>query len=735
MLILFVGLAWLAVFFGAEANRVRVMSVLLVPEAILASWFGHYEQPVGLLDRWLIVLVAAILLLASHEIGIWLLRSLRLLTQLTPLEHGTLAIGAGLNVISLYALVVGLAGGLQLRWLIASPLVIAAVATIVRLVLVVVQRSQAASSIDADEKPSAGAERTMVRVILSIAAVLVVVTLLGAMLPPWDFDVLEYHLHVPKEWFRQGKIDFLPHNIYGNMPLGAEMSAVAAMSLMPGDQGWWWGALAGKLVMACYVPLSAALLFAAGQRWLSPAAGAWAALTYVSHPWTVHTAVSGLNEPAVAFFVLAAVYAACFAPRSWGSMLLAGFFAGAAAACKYPAVVYAVFPLLMLVLLRRDDVPEGTEQRLSPKERIVSGLRGLATSRAWRFGVLFLGGVALGCGPWYLKNAVLAENPVYPLAYNLFGGKTRTPEKNARWERAHQVPPDAAGNRYSPAQLQASLGSLLLTNRYASPLLLPLLLAAATLAIIARWKKDDSTAVRDEPRWYFGFALVAMFVVLTAVWWLVTHRIDRFWVPALPLASLIAGWALAILRARTPQWATSLPLGFGILFCLVAAASPLVGDNRWFVAPEALRESNLSVPHAWLNENTTPGRSVLLVGGATPFDLEPHAYYNTCFDDCLLAAWAFERSPAETHDELSRRGIEYVFVNWDEIARYRSPGNYGFDPRWSEALLEQLVESNVLIPVAVVSDDWSEMIPVQSLNSDEIGARNAIYRVNEIARP
>ena len=59
------------------------------------------------------------------------------------------------------------------------------------------------------------------------------------MLPPLDFDVCEYHLQAPKEFFQQGRITFLPHNVYANMALGTEMLSLLAM-VVAGD--WWWGA-------------------------------------------------------------------------------------------------------------------------------------------------------------------------------------------------------------------------------------------------------------------------------------------------------------------------------------------------------------------------------------------------------------------------------------------------------------------------------------------------------------
>ncbi len=51
----------------------------------------------------------------------------------------------------------------------------------------------------------------------------VVVMILGSMLPSIDFDVLEYHLQGPKEYYQAGRIAFLPHNVYTSMPFGVEM--------------------------------------------------------------------------------------------------------------------------------------------------------------------------------------------------------------------------------------------------------------------------------------------------------------------------------------------------------------------------------------------------------------------------------------------------------------------------------------------------------------------------------
>ena len=78
----------------------------------------------------------------------------------------------------------------------------------------------------------------------------VVAMILAAMLPSIDFDVLEYHLEGPKEYFQSGRISYLPHNVYTNMPFNVEMLHLLAMEVM-GD--WWWGAFragSGRAVRA-----------------------------------------------------------------------------------------------------------------------------------------------------------------------------------------------------------------------------------------------------------------------------------------------------------------------------------------------------------------------------------------------------------------------------------------------------------------------------------------------------
>src|SRR5262249_40599111 len=152
--------------------------------------------------------------------------------DLSRAEKAGLSAIAGLQAVSLYVLAVGLCGMLSARWLFFAP---AAAAMAFVLVLAWKRRRERAESAPIDEGwlgPRDPRELWWLLAAAPFAAVLV----LGALLPPVDFDVREYHLEVPKEWYLAGRIGHVPHNVYGNMPLGAEMPALAAMCLM---KSWW----------------------------------------------------------------------------------------------------------------------------------------------------------------------------------------------------------------------------------------------------------------------------------------------------------------------------------------------------------------------------------------------------------------------------------------------------------------------------------------------------------------
>jgi len=650
---------------------VYLMVSLLRPDDLVNRWFeGLSWQSVA--ERGQVLLYAAGVLGVGMAAGWICLRLLRVDRAVTQLEMVVLSLGVGLNLVSLFTLAMGLAGLLVPGLFAGTGVAICGAAAAIRIRMGCQSGNHPA--VGSKAEPLAASSWLDRPQWLWALAPFVVALVLAAMLPPLDFDVREYHLQAPKEFLQAGRVSFLPHNVYANMPLGAEMLALAAM-VVSGD--WWVGALAGKTVIALFTPLTALTLYAAGRRFATPAAGIVAAIIYVSIPWVASVSTAGLIEGAFAYYLFAAFFAVLLwrqlrmsdsAPvdredrrTQLGVLLVAGFLAGAAAATKYPAVVYCVLPLTALVAVMSYRLGG---RRLGDTSKRVA---------------IFVVAVMVGCGLWYTKNAVLTGNPTYPLLYRVFGGATRTPEKEAQWQRAHSPP------NYQPADLATRVWNLTMASELISPLVMPL----ALLALVPRGLRR------------LVWLLAGYVAFIFSVWWLMTHRLDRFLVPIWPLAALLAG--IGATWTSAAPWRAVLVsfVAIGLWFDFVLIAGGPTGDNRYLMPYAAYQpEYSRNITINQRAKRDERYKTVLLVGGAEPFDAEVPVIYNTVFDDSIFEQLVRGRTPSEVRDALEQRGISHILVSWPEINRYRSPGNYGFTDFVQPEVFDELVAAKVLEPVA-----------------------------------
>jgi hypothetical protein len=312
--------------------------------------------------------------------------------------------------------------------------------------------------------------------------------------------------------------------------------------------------------------------------------------------------------------------------------------------------------------------------------------------------MVFLLASAAGCGLWFAKNAVLTGNPTYPLLYRYFDGATRTPESEEQWQRAHRPP------NYEPQDLGLRSLQALIGSDWLSPLLVPL----AALAWL----------VRGSRRLVLLLSGYLLFVFLS--WWLLTHRIERFLVPVLPLLALLGGigatWSAARVWRRTLIGLVAVGLAFNFLLL----AGGIVADNHYLAELSQLRSDPRRVEpwRQYFNEHADDVQGLLLVGDAQPFDLIVPTVYNTVFDPLVFEELVRDKSPAEVRAALDARGISHVYVAWNEIARYRSPGNYGFSAFVEPKVLDDLVREGVLEPVAEVPDESGQGFRVKPRRGD-----------------
>lgn len=670
-------------------------------DQIVASWSGDAE-PSRLRDRAPILLSAVLILTGSIGIGWCALWAVKAHALLGRAESVLFSAAVGLNLVSLYVLGLGLAGTLRSSWLLTVPAALAVVAAALD-----ARRTWS----HAPSPPAAPPDCAAVRACPDwlnpwwmIAAVpFSAIVVLGSMLPPIEFDVREYHLQAPKEFFLQGRITFLPHNVYANMPLGPQMLALLAM-VLHGD--WWTGALVGKTLTGIMCVLTAVGLYLAGRRFFGRTAGLVAALAYLSIPWMVRVSTLGQVEGVYAFYLFLAVYALLLwhgdgsakpsaAPRSAAAqsraaavgpsaticasatrlLVVSGFLAGAAVCCKYTAMVFVMMPLALFVVCHRPTVdvhaPSSSQRR--------GCFRGVSQFGAGlRAGLTFLIAGGAACGLWLAKNLALTGNPTYPLLYGLFGGATRTAEKHLRWQDAHR--PD----NYALSDAAASTADFLVRSDGLSLLIIPLAIVGVVFA---------------RRRAVLWMAMHVLWVLV--VWWLATHRIERFWTPIFPILALLAGAGAVWTSRRCWRVVVQTMLGLGLVISLLLITSGLGGYNRYLMAYEDARISTERVSpwHAFLNAHVPPNHKVLVVGDAQVFDLEMPLLYNTVFDDVLLEKQLDHQSIEQFHAWLIEHKVSHVFVNWDEIDRYRSPGNYGYSDFVTRELFARLVDRQVLAPV------------------------------------
>ena len=515
--------------------------------------------------------------------------------------------------------------------------------------------------------------------------------LLGAMSPQTDFDVVEYHLGGPKEWFQQGQITRLPHNVYTNFPFLTEMLILAGMILY-GD--WQWGALAGQAAIAGFAPLTAVGLYAAGRKWFSAGVGSMATLVYLTSPWTYRISIIAYAEGGLACYLFASLFAILLFRESFVSggiplqknciklALVTGILAGSAMACKYTGLISVIVPIGCLLIW--------TTVRHAHRDHLRWTL---IVSMAFSIGVL------ASVGPWLLKNTISTGNPVYPLAYRIFGGVDRDETLDTKWRNGHAAKTYTGWNQRLK-DMTVKLTDVTANNDWHSPLMFGL--APLSLLYWFRRRNQETVVPSDRSLQQSVIGLTWLYIAWQfATWFLFTHHIDRFYVPMFSAVSLLAGVGICwpSLRLSDSVQVRSLAIwncysGTFIVASILYNAEVMMylgGFNAGRLDLVAAREIAISPRMKWLNQefesgHLPPETKVLCVGGAGMFHARYPHIYNTVFDRSWFEILCSQPLPdgyqlrdvQEIRSRFRQLGITHIDVDWSEIRRYREPGSYGY---------------------------------------------------------
>jgi len=582
-------------------------------------------------------LLAVAILAAATGLGLWVVRLLRLHHQPVSWQL-LLAAGLGVGCLSLLVLVLGMVGLLH-RTLWIALLVAMGTAGAVR-----IRRWAVDSHVTIDVRPQRSDWLWLA------AAPALAIALLVATVPPgllWraeagGYDVLEYHLNVPKEYFQAGQIVFLRHNAYSNMPANAEMLYLLAMVLR-GDV--WQATGLAKMLNAALAILTVAAIWLAGRQF-DRTTGLIAGLTAATCPWLAYLSGVAYVENGMLFAGSLAVatllrwWSQRHDTNAWRWAAATGLLIGLACGYKYTALALLAAPVLVAV----------------------AAMTLLGRQRRAVLLVLFALCGAITFAPWAAKNFRMTGNPLFPLAYRVFGANTGVWDDQLaqRWHEGHK--PDLE-KRSLAGRLHALNNAVLGEARYGR--YLPFALAVPIL--LSRRRRDG----RD--------IIIAWLVVAALLAWLaLTHLADRFAVLILPPLLLLVGraWSAWAHRAYHALVATAVA---ALVVLNVVHIGSLYYDHVREYPVEPFGLIGVMQELHWSHDLPADAR-VRMVAEARAYYVQRPVGYTVVFSpDALVEQIRFGATPDELVGWLAESGWTHLFVDWAEMYRLRQ--TYGF---WDE---------------------------------------------------
>jgi hypothetical protein len=468
---------------------------------------------------------------------------------------------------------------------------------------------------------------------------------------PHGYDVVEYHLQAPREWYEAGRIVPLRHNAFSFFPFNVETHYLLAMHL---EGGPYEGMYLCQLMHLAIMVLVVLATWAFARR-IAPSRGAAvvAGVAVAVVPWVAQLAAIAYNEGGFLLYSTLAVGWAMLAIRdSEGrarKFVIAGVMAGLACGAKLTAVPEVLIGVpvvagVVLLLVRRAWAGDPE----APVGRLRRDLAGL---------VLFVVAGLVVFAPWLTRNLVWVGNPVFPEGASVLGRGYFSDVQVERWHRAHSPQPE---QRPVGARLRAFGGEVLASWQFAY-VLVPLGVVGMFVA-------------RRRPENLF---LAGMLLLLTVFWLGFTHLQGRFYLLALPVCAIAAAqieWPrmaipvvlLVIVAATVPGW---LRVHRTILARLYGEPGSPAGGMVSVLGGPLKATENVSWITIASTERLPEGARLLLVGDAKAFWYPipmSRLRYRTVFDADTSNGRGIDEAWGVT---AAREAGEWVLIDPQELQR------------------------------------------------------------------
>lgn len=515
----------------------------------------------------------------------------------------------------------------------------------------------------------------------------------------YGYDVLTYHLQIPREWLAAGAMTELEHNVYAYLP-GLEETVYGWLGVM-------WGGLpkATYAAMMFHASTAVAVALAIGGMVRRRGAGdfaAWAAAgVFLATPWVLITGAQAYNEAAMIMFAAAALALAweVACQVRWQTAVCIGVLLGAAALAKLTAVFMLGLPVVVAWLIMLG----------------FGKSAGKSTARARRMAGLFVVVVLAGTAtlsPYLLRNAIWADgNPVFPFAGSVFGTAHWNADNLERWRHAHAPQTDDDHASMSPERAlwvhgiancgYGAIGGQPTGDtghdiaRFSREGGVPVLwlAALASLAVcMVRGFGRRSEPWEDRALWMGAAVALGAMLGLQVVFWItLTHLQSRFLMPVLLPAVLAVGLGAA--AWRQVRWRLAWAGGMAVLTVVLTWQSIAVlrgsTNDRLFAqssqhAPVYAYAGLLDALAGQTSASHAEAGRTLLIPGSEPLLYRQGDFdYATVFDRHPLRRIVEQvgEDPQAIAQALYARDYRRVQVNLAEVQRLEA--TYG----WPDAAL------------------------------------------------
>jgi len=468
---------------------------------------------------------------------------------------------------------------------------------------------------------------------LSLTLVLAIILLL---VPTITFDALVYHLAVPETYVKHNKIIYLPYNCFSNYTFNTEMLFTLGL-LLKGD-------LLAKAVHFLFGLLCALSIYTLARRYFNQSTACLSVLAFCSMPLVIFVAVVAFNDLAITFYEILAVYAFInwYKEKTQDWLLVCGLTCGLSIGVKY----FGGFCFLILGVSILSIVWYQNGVLKAMKTTII-------------FAVLAL----LPNLPWLIKNIIFTGNPVYPLLYNIFGGKN--------WSQFHHA-------RYIHEMMRYSATDYFLLNPFVflwdisfkwcggmdSGVKLPVgPIFIITLPFLLGLRKLE-----------FSIKYLLIFCGVFYLFWSYVCAVDRFSLPCFVLLCVVIAYIIDQFRTNKYLYYCLLSILFLSLSWNLFKISENIYKNSYFMCLKKegcekfmLKKSIIQDYYdviSYINHNLPPQSKVLFIGEPRSYYCQKNKLVSTQFDtNIILELIHKSKDIKELMNKLKDLGVTHVLYS------------------------------------------------------------------------